>query len=207
MKITEVSVQKNNPSRVSVYVDGKYAFSIGDAEAVSFGIKPGREIEERELTNFLFESQFGKARDKAMEILSRKSISSFCLGEELIKKGCDKIVADTLIEELKELGYLDDHAYALLFLEHCREKLWGRKKAEYELKQKGIDQNTIDDALFEVALPDAEEISKHIGIKYAGEDTEDFKVRQRIMRFFVSRGFEFSEINDAIKIFEDSKKD
>ncbi len=207
MKITEVSVQKNNPGRVNVYLDGEYVLSLDDVDAVVLGIKKGREIGEKELKNLLFESQFGKARDKAMEILSRKSISSFCLGEELIKKGYDKIVADTLTEELKELGYIDDFSYTLMFLEHCREKLWGRKKAEYELKQKGIDQNTIEDALLEVSLPDANELSEAIMQKYGSEDIGDFKTKQKIMRFFASRGFEFSEINDAIKIFEDSKKD
>ena len=65
MKITEVSPQKNNPSRVSVYADGRYIFSLDDVDAVVLGIKPGREIDDNELHNLLFESQFGKAKAKA----------------------------------------------------------------------------------------------------------------------------------------------
>ncbi|MBQ8588582.1 MAG: hypothetical protein IJ454_04230, partial [Clostridia bacterium] len=70
MKITEVSPQKNNPGRVSVYSEGEYILSLDAVDAVVLGIKVGREISEKELNNLLFESQFGKAKAKALDILS-----------------------------------------------------------------------------------------------------------------------------------------
>ena len=201
MKITEVSVQKNNKDRANVYLDGKYVLSLDLADAVLLGIKPGREIDDKELKNLLFESQLSKSREKALAILSRKSLSEKMLYDELIKKGYDDIVIDVLIDDLKELGYIDDYAYTLLFLESCREKVWGRKKAEYELKQNGIDTNTFEDALCEISLPDEEDICRVISCKYPGEDAEDFKVKQKIMRYFVSRGFEFQEVEKGINLY------
>lgn len=201
MKITEVSVQKNNKDRANVYLDGKYVLSLDLADAVLLGIKAGREIDDKELKNLLFESQLSKSREKALAILSRKSLSEKMLYDELIKKGYDDIVIDVLIDDLKELGYIDDYAYTLLFLESCREKVWGRKKAEYELKQNGIDTNTFEDALCEISLPDEEDICRVISCKYPGEDAEDFKVKQKIMRYFVSRGFEFHEVEKGINLY------
>ena len=201
MKITEVSVQKNNKDRANVYLDGKYVLSLDLTDAVLLGIKAGRDIDDKELKNLLFESQLGKSREKAMAILSRKSLSEKMLCDELIKKGYDDIVIDVLLDELKELGYIDDYAYTLLFLENCREKVWGRKKAEYELKQNGIDANTLEDALCEIPLPDEEDICRVISHKYSGEDAEDFKVKQKIMRYFVSRGFEFQEVEKGINLY------
>ncbi len=201
MKITEVSVQKNNKDRANVYLDGKYVLSLDLADAVLLGIKAGREIDDKELKNLLFESQLCKSREKALAILSRKSLSEKMLYDELVKKGYDDIVIDVLIDDLKELGYIDDYAYTLLFLESCREKVWGRKKAEYELKQNGIDTNTLEDALCEIPLPDEEDICRVISCKYSGEDAEDFKIKQKIMRYFVSRGFEFQEVEKGINLY------
>lgn len=205
MKITEVSPQKNDPRRVNVYLDGEYSFSLDDVDALVLGIKAGREISEKELQNLLFESQFGKAKSKAMDILSRKSISTASLKKELTDKGYEEIIADEVINELTELGYLDDLAYAVMFLEMCHEKMWGIKKVRYELKQRGIDDFTIEDALCQMPLPTAEDIAQAIGAKYGYEDISDIKTKQRIMRHFAQRGFDFSDIEKAISIY--SKKD
>lgn len=201
MKITEVSVQKNNKDRANVYLDGEYVLSLDCVDAVVLGIKPGREIDEKELKNLLMESQLGKARAKAMDIISRKSVTGLSLRQELTKKGYDDIVVDVLLEELEELGVIDDYAYTLLFLEMCREKLWGRKKAEYELSQKGIDSNMLDDALCESSLPDCKDIADAIASRYRGENLEDVKTKQRVVRFFASRGFDFLEIEKGINIY------
>ncbi len=205
MKITEVSAQKNNPRRVNVYLDGEYVLSLDDVDAVVLGIKAGREISEDELRNLLFESQFGKAKAKALDILSSKNISTKALTDELTKKGYDKAVVTQAVDELKELGYLNDYDYAVMFLEVCREKLWGIKKARYELKQRGIDDFTLEDALCEVTLCGAQEIAEAIGTKYAHEDVADIKTKQKIMRYFSTRGFDFSDIEKAISIY--CKKD
>ena len=77
--------------------------------------------------------------------------------------------------------------------------MWGIKKVRYELKQKGIDDFTIEDALCEMPLPSVEEIAQAIDAKYGGEDITDIKTKQRIMRHFAQRGFDFSDIEKAIK--------
>lgn len=207
MKITEVSPQKNNPSRVSVYADGRYIFSLDDVDAVVLGIKPGREIDDNELHNLLFESQFGKAKAKALAVISQKNVSAKLLSDTLLQKGYDEAVVCEVINEFTELGYIDDFNYAMLFMEHAAEKLWGPKKIVYELTQKGVDRNTIEDAMSESTLPGAEEIAGYMAQKYSGEDISDYKVKQRITRFFASRGFDFNVINDAISIYAHSIKD
>lgn len=197
--ITEVSVQKNNPQRVNVYSEDGFLFSLDDVYALSMGIKAGRVLTQRETENLIMESQFGKARAKALDILSRKNITRHDL-EKKLKEDYDISVVTQVVEEMEELGYIDDYAYALLFLESAASKLWGRKKIEYELSLKGVDRNTIEDAMAEFALPSSADIAEYIGIKYHDEDMSDRRTQQKVMRFFMSRGFDFSEINEAIKI-------
>ncbi len=197
--ITEVSQQKNNPQRVNVYSEDGFLFSLDDVYALSMGIKAGRVLTPRETENLIMESQFGKARSKALDILSRKNITRHDL-EAKLKEDYDISVAVQVIAEMEDMGYIDDYAYTLLFLESASAKLWGRKKIEYELSLKGVDRNIIEDAMAEFALPSAEEIAEYIRVKYPDEDMSDTRTRQRVMRFFMSRGFDYSEINEAIKI-------
>lgn len=203
MKITEVSPQKNNPQRVNVYADGDYVFSLDEVDALVMGIKPGREITDQDLKNCLFESQFSKAKSKAMEILSRKPLSKQMLADELQKKEYDEVVIAEVINEFESLGYLDDYNYAMLYIEYAASKIWGEKKIRYELNGKGIDPNTIEDAICASQLPGTEEIAELIKQKYSGEDTDDIKVKQRIFRFFASRGFDFSLVEKALKLIKD----
>ncbi len=203
MKITEISVQKNNPQRVNVYVDGEYAFSLDDVDMITLGVKVGNEITDAQIESFLFESQYGRAKSKALDILSRKSVSGFMLEEELLKRGYDELVTERVKEELEDLGYIDDKSYTLLFLEYAESKVWGKKKILYELSKRGIDKNIVQDAIEEFKIPDAEDIANLIKQRYKGEDLSDFKVRQKIMRFFASRGFEFSVVEEAIRLSEE----
>ena len=203
MKITEVSPQKNNPQRVNVYTDGDYAFSLDEVDALVLGIKPGREITEKELKNCLFESQFGKAKAKALEILSRKSVSKKMLAEELLKKDYDEAVICEVIREFEELGYLDDLNFAMLYIEYAASKLWGEKKIRYELGLKGFYQNTLEDAICASELPGVEEIRELIRQKYSGQDLSDIRVKQKIFRFFAGRGFDFGIVDKALKSIKD----
>ena len=179
--ITEVSVQKNNPLRVNVYCERGYLFSLDDVDAVTLGIKPGRILSSEELERLSFVSQFGKAKDKALSVLSRKSVTRYELGK-LLEETYEPDVTENVLCELEELGYIDDYAYTMLFLEKASE-----------------------DAMEAAHIAGAEEMAEYMSVKYAGEDFSDYRTKQKAVRFFASRGFEFGEIDDAIKIYTEEK--
>lgn len=201
MKVTSVEVQKNNRQRVSVFVDNEYAFSLDQTDAVVMKIKPGRELSQKDIENCIMECNFTKARDKALDILSRKPISQKQLEEKLCQKGYDKSVVFEVISEMKNLGYVNDYEYATLFLEHCRTKMWGEKKIIYEMKQKGLDDSVIRTVMSEYESDDdTEKIKEQIILKYGREDLTDIKVKAKITRFLASRGFDFSLTERCIRL-------
>lgn len=208
MKVTDVSPQKNNSMRVSVFVDGEYRFSLDTAEAVLKGIKVGKELSSKDIKNLLMDSEFSKARDYALNILSIKSISSSELLEKIMKKGYDEIIGCEVINELTDLGYIDDEAYANLFLEYCTEKIWGKKKIRFEMKQKGLSDEIIENVLLGFSDDDQlENMVEIINSKYGHEDISDIKIKNRIISYFVSRGFDFSKADAAIKLASEEISD
>ena len=200
MKITQVSPQKSNNLRVNVFVDGVYSFSLDAADAALKGIKPGKELSEKNIKNLVMDSEFTKARDAALGILSRKAISSKALGDKLLEKGYNSLVVAEAINELSDLGYIDDENYARMFLEYCHEKMWDKKKIRYEMKIKGLDDEIIEDVLS--SYEDDSQIEAMVELiktKYSGLDLSDVKNKAKIIRFFASRGFDFSKIDIAIR--------
>ena len=200
MKVTDIQRQKNNSQRVSIFIDDEYSFSLDEVDAVLMNIKIGRELTENDISGCIFKSQYAKAKDKALDILSRKSVSRKMLVNMLMEKKYDKEIADAVCDELESLGYIDDYAYAMMFLEYASEKLWGEKRIRYELSLKGIDKNIIEDAMESVSSITAEELSEHILSRYPQLDLKDIKSKQRVQRYFASRGFDFALINSAIRI-------
>lgn len=200
MKITDVTPQKNNKHRVSVFVDNEYAFSLDETDAVFMKIKIGREITKSEIDRCLFECNYTKARDKAFDILSRKPCSEKLLTEALAQRGYDELVCQRVTEELSELGYIDDEEYATLYMEQCRAKMWGEKKIRYEMKQKGISDEIIYRILSEQSHEDdIDEMAAVIIAKYGNDELDDIKMKARITRYFASRGFDFATIDAAIR--------
>lgn len=199
MKITEVSPQKNNALKVNVFIDGRFAFSFDSAEAVLKGLKEGRELSEKEIKNLLMDSQFSKARDYSLGILSRKSITKKLLCDKLSEKGYNEIIINEVINELTSLGYIDDESYAQMFFEYCLEKMWGKKKIRYEMSLKGINQEVIEEILSSYNTGDAIcNMKTYICQRYSKEDLTDAKTKAKITRHFASKGFDFPEIMAAI---------
>lgn len=199
MKVTKVEPQKHIKSRVSVFVDDKYMFSLDETDAFRLGIKCGKELNDRDIENCIMECNFSKARDKAFDILSRRPLSKKELGDKLCEKGYDEIIISEVINELETLGYIDDYDYAMLFLEHCNEKMWGIKKIRYEMSHRGISHEIIEDVLSsQNEYERIEEMRDIIISRYAQRNLSDMKTKASVTRYFASRGFDFSLINSAL---------
>ena len=71
MKITDITPQKHNKGRVSIFADGKYAFSMDEVDCVLNKLKIGADISREDIQRLSIEANRSKAMSKAMDILSR----------------------------------------------------------------------------------------------------------------------------------------
>ena len=96
-----------------------------------------------------------RARALAWRSLNRRDRTVDELGGMLLGKRIEPSVADQVVTELIELGYLDDARYAQRFAED-RRRLdgWGSERIARRLRELGIDREHIDAA---VATQDPEE--------------------------------------------------
>ena len=93
--------------------------------------------------------EFEKAKEKALGFISRRRLSKKELSDKLAKSGVSDKTAEEVVLWAEEYGFLNDFEYAKSYISDALNiKKHGLKKIRFDLKNKGIDDFTIDDALF-----------------------------------------------------------
>ena len=96
-----------------------------------------------------------RARALAWRSLNKRDRTVDEVGGMLLGKRVEPAVADQVVTELIELGYLDDARYAQRFAEDRRRlDAWGSDRIARRLRELGVDQESIETA---VAAQDPEE--------------------------------------------------
>lgn len=193
MKITAITQQLKRPGRYSIYVDGQFAFGLGEAQLLSLGLASGREITEAELAEFKGESEYGKVFDRTLNLLSYRPRSEWELRDYLKRKKQSPALIDKILNKLSKLGYVDDEAFAKRWVEHRRAiKPISSLKLRMELKQKRIPGEFIEAALHENSSD--ESALKAVIEKKAGK----YPDRNKLMQYLARQGFRYDDIKRAL---------
>ena len=194
MKITAITQQVKRPGRYSVYVDGQFAFGLGEAQLLSSRVVSGQEITEAELAELKGEAEFGKLFDRTLNLLSYRPRSEYELRDYLKRKKQSPALIEKILNKLSKLGYVDDEAFAKRWVEHRRSiKATSSRKLRAELKQKGVSNEYIDAALNEQKEADDTAI-KHLIEKKRGKYADT----QKLMAYLARQGFRYDDIKRAL---------
>jgi regulatory protein len=191
MTITSVEKVKDK-DMVRVFIDNNYSFTIPNEDYIKNNLYEETEISEEKLLLIRTKVLVKAAREKAVRYLTFKDRSESEILKKLKEAGFDADVAQTAINELKTIGYLDDNRYALKYLtERIRTKALSKRSLAYELKNKGIDAEIIEKALSEFEIDDYEVALREARRKFGKYDISDIKIEQKVYRFLLHRGFSY----------------
>lgn len=144
--ITSLQAQKRNQERVNVYIDEQYAFAV--TMVVAAGLHTGQFLSDREIEQLNSQDERHKAYDRAIFYLGFRARTRLEIERYLRDKDYSPQVITETIQRLIEENYLDDAAFAQTWVEERgRFKPRSGKALRYELRQKGIDAATIEEAL------------------------------------------------------------
>ncbi|MDM8527160.1 RecX family transcriptional regulator [Anaerolineales bacterium HSG24] len=144
--ITALRLQKKNKNRVNVFLDGEYRFALSFNAAAT--LKKGQELTEAEIAELTAEGEQHKLYEQALRYLGYRARSEGEMRQHLLGKGHAEALIEETIDRLREEGYLDDEAFARLWLAN-REQLRprGARALRYELRQKGVNDTVIEHVL------------------------------------------------------------
>lgn len=207
MKITALKMQVRDKSRVNVFVDGKYRFSLDITQVADLGIRTGAEYTEEQLVNLENESQYGKLYTRALEYVfvrprSRREMNDYLYRKTRdtrtktgdVKRGVSKELTARVFDRLDEKGHLDDEKFARFWVENRNlRKGSSMRKIRSELQAKGVESGIIDKVLNESDRDDSSEIMKIIAKK-----AKRYPDEQKLIAYLARQGFSYDDIKRAL---------
>lgn len=199
MEITSVEKSKANKDMLAIFIDNAYAFSIREDDYLSMNLYEKSHLTQDEMDYILRVVNKRGAKDIALKHLALKFSTTMEIYSKLINKGFDSELVTTIIEELVTMGYLNDKVYAEKFIrDRIKLKPKSKNMLYYELKQKGIEEDIINDVLENVVLDDKSIIFDLLEKRFANLNINDSKMRNKAYRFLMQRGFTLEDIKFAI---------
>ncbi len=142
-----------------------------------------------------------KARSRVLRLLGYRARSAREVADYLARKGFNANVADTVLNEMLEYGYLDDRKFASDLISYRKSGGHGLKKVRYELQVKGVDRQIIDQLTAEMFDPEDDlcRIRELLARREPYNGQVDHRWVNRQAAYLKRRGFQDGLIFKALK--------
>lgn len=200
--VTAIRVQKKNPRRANLYLDGEFALGLAVEVVQDFGLHRGQVLSAADLEALQAAEKRHQAYREALRLLSYRPRSVYEVRTRLAGRGYDAALVEATIARLQELGLLDDRAFARAWVE-SRESTRprGRQALAAELRQKGVSAEVIAGVLDEVLTEDesalALEMARERARSLRGLERPAFF--RRLQGFLVRRGFSADVVLQVVR--------
>jgi regulatory protein len=213
-KLTAMEVQKNNPNRVNIYLDGEFAFGL--ARITAAWLKTGDLLSEEKIAKLQADDARERAYQQALLFLSYRTRSEKEIRQNLRKHEFPEEAIEETLDKLRESGLANDNQFARVWVENRNTfRPRSRRALTMELRQKGLDDETVQSA---VAGVDEDALAYESARKRAGrfKGLEWGEFRKKLSEYLARRGFPYSviapvvtkvwsEMNGETKYFEDEE--
>ncbi len=194
-RITAIEPQKNR-NRVSIHLDGEFAFGLN--RIVAAWLKTGQELSDEKIAQLQAEDARERAYQQAMLFLSYRDRSEKEIRQNLSKHEIPEEVIEQTLEKLRGEGLANDNLFARAWVENRSTfRPRSRRALTMELRQKGLDDEIVQSA---VAGVDENALAYESAVKRAGrfKDLEWSEFRRKLSEYLARRGFPYSVIAPVV---------
>jgi regulatory protein len=196
MHVTQIRQQVKQSGRYSIYIDNKYSFSLSESALLEFKIAIGQEFDSNKLKELKNASAADKAYNQALRYIAIRPRSLWEMESYLKRKQVDDDTAHNILNKLSNLSLLDDLAFARAWIQNRRLlKITSKRKLTQELRQKRVDDDTINSVLSEDET-DERDILKQLIIKKRQQSR--YNDRLKLMQYLSRQGFNYDDIKATI---------
>ena len=196
--ITKLEIQKKDEQRANLYLDDKFYAGISVELCIKHHFKKGTEIDKELLDDIILQDEKDRAFNKALKYISSSLKTIKQIKDYLYKKEYAEPTVNYVIEKLIEYKYIDDEAYEKAFVLTYGNK-YGKLKLQSLLYAKGVSQKIIDSIIDDIEI---ESSIDSVADKYMRNKVFDEKTRNKLVRFLMSRGYEYDDIKNVIEKYK-----
>ncbi len=196
MQITDIKKDKLHLTKISLS-NGEEVLIDNDVCRDNY-LKKGDELSEEKLNDLVFQSQYQRAKSRAVWYLDRKDRTSKDLYNKLCLAGFDKKASAKVIGRLTEVGLIDDRRFAENYAVRLIEGNTSKREALQKMLQKGVPYDMAKDVLANCDVDEVEQINTLIDKKYRTKLLSENGV-QKVYAALVRKGFSYEAVKTAIK--------
>ena len=196
--ITSIEKQKRKP-RAEVYLDGVLALNLRLDVITMARLAVGDELDDSRRIQLEAEDQRLGALEAALRLLALGPRTERDLRERLERRrGYRPEAVDAAVSRMRELGYINDAAYAKLYVEIRQASPRSKRALTFELGRKGVHRDHTDVALEDYDDVEAAYTAAQRKLRsLAAADRVTFE--RRLGNFLASRGFGFGVARSTIQ--------
>ena len=199
MQITSVEKIKKSKEKFSVYIDGRFSFSIAEDDYLSLHLYDKSELSQDEIDYIKNTINFRAAKNYALKYLSYKLRTEKEVRMKLQDDGFHSDSNEKALEELTALGYINNKIFVQKYVyDRSKLKPKSKKLIKMELLGKGIQEDIIDEVLNDWNVDEASVAESLVKRKFGKYDLEDEKIKRKAYMFLKHRGFCHDVIESAI---------
>lgn len=194
-KITAIRAGRGQGKRLNVFLDGRFAFSLGAEVAAKESLQVGQELSSRQIELLHGSDRFHRCLNAALHYLGYRPRSESELRERLGRRNFDADTVNAVLARLKEQGLVDDVSFSKFWLDN-RQSFSPRSQwlTKLELRQKGVKDDVIDQVTS--SIDDEASAYQAALIKTHGLFQSDYQsFRRRLGGYLKRRGFGYGVIN------------
>ena len=196
MKITSIKQQVKRSERYSIFIDGKYSFSLSELALINSELKPGQTITRYDLVKLKEESDFDKAYNRVLNLLARRARSEWEIRDYLKRKKYTDACTGSVLVQLKDRGYTDDFKFAQAWVENRRLlKNTSKRRLTQELRQKRVSDEIIDEVMGMDETDELEVLKELVAKK---RQQTRYKDDTKLTQYLIRQGYNYADIKAVL---------
>lgn len=199
MIITAIVPIDNKRKRVCT--DEGYTLPLYNSEIHHFKLEEGFELSENYISK-IESLLISRVKNRILYLLETSDQSVGEVRNRLLRAGYPDTVIESAIEWMIEYGYLDDVRFTHNYIRSMKDYK-GKSKRDifYGLLNKGISRNIASDIIEEYEFCDEDNIYRLLrkkGVSKENINELDSKLRNKLYRYLVSKGYDSSLVIDVL---------
>ena len=166
------------------------------------GLSEGTEIDEEFLNEIKYQSDYKRAKARALWYLDRMDYTEKKLYEKLVKAGFGKKAAASVLAWCVEFGLVDDRRFAERFAERSMDNNISKREAVQKMLLKGVPLSLAKEVIEELECDEESQIAELLAKKYAYKLSSD-NGPQKVFASLARKGFSFGAIKSALKKYNE----
>jgi regulatory protein len=185
-------------NKVKVYLEEEYYFMLYNREIYRYGLKVDKEISDL-VVKELNDNMVKRAKQKVMALLKSMNRTEAELRSKLALSGYREAAINEAIEYVKNYHYIDDSRYAVSYI-RLKKQNKSRRQIIGELKQKGVSDEEIEEALDTEYDNEEEAIKKEILKKAKDVNSLSREEKQKLAAKLYRKGYGMDLIKSYVKL-------